>query len=149
MLQELVGRNVHREYSRLDALINVTLTEGWRQYNNARETVLRETIDAIVVAFVVHPKIIFLQEVTLSFTLLPRDHAEKNWRVVQDHVQTQLINCSEKPLKVVVANIILKFLHSTFSERHDFLTLFHILICQKFIDLGVRILKNFETVFLE
>jgi hypothetical protein len=61
MLQKLIRCYINRENSRLDALINIPLAvRGWQDYDTG-ETILRETIDTIIVAFVVHPEVIFFQ----------------------------------------------------------------------------------------
>jgi len=43
------------ENSRLDVLVDESLTERWRQNHHAGVPVLREAVNAVVVVFVVHP----------------------------------------------------------------------------------------------
>lgn len=60
MLCKLLGYPVYWKHSRFNALVNITLTIRRRQNDHARETLLGETVYAVVVVFIVHPKIVLL-----------------------------------------------------------------------------------------
>jgi len=75
MLQKLIRCHVNWQNRRLDALINIALAVGRWENHYARETILRETVNTIIVTFVVHPEVVFFQNICFSASRSPRFHA--------------------------------------------------------------------------
>ena len=91
--------------SRFDSLINVSLSERWRHYDNTRQSLLWKAIDTVIIVLVEHPKLKPLQLRRLLHACL---ELHLDWRLAQDHMQLQLNNCSSKSCKVGLVDGILK-----------------------------------------
>ena len=86
MLFDLFGTILFSKYyySRFDALVDVSLSEGWRHDHDAGQSFLGEAIDAVVVIFVVHPKLkLFKFSLFLVHSGL---QLHFNWWITQYHV---------------------------------------------------------------
>ena len=149
MLGQLLGHPVNWEHSRLNTLVNIALTISRRQHYHARETFLGEPVYAVVVVFVVHPKVVPLGQLCFMLPHGPRLHAKQNGWVIKYHVQGQLEDSSEESLEIVGTHVVLELLHNPIPHAHYLLALGPVHSEQEVADLGVRVLENLEAVLLE
>ncbi len=78
MLSQVLGYPVYWEHGRFNSLVNIALTIRRRQNNHARETFLGKTVYAVVVVFIVHPKIVFLCQLCFLLPRTLRLHTQLN-----------------------------------------------------------------------
>jgi hypothetical protein len=149
MLGQLLGYPVHWEHGRLNTLVYITLAIRRRQNDNARETFLRKTVNAVVVVFVVHPKIVFLSQLCFSLPHGPRLHTQLNGWIIQDHVQGQLEHSSEESLEIISTDVVFELFQGPVPHAYNLLALGPVHFEQEVVDLGVRVLENLEAVLLE
>lgn len=74
MLKHFFGGIFNRKHCWFDALVNVTLTVGWWQHNNARVSFLREAIYTIVIVLVIHPEVETFKKSVFGLAKVPRKH---------------------------------------------------------------------------
>ena len=149
MLGKLLGYPVYWEHGRLNTLVDITLTIRRRQNDHARETFLGETVYAVVVVFVIHPKIVILCQLCFSLPHRPRLHAQLNGWVIKYHVQGQLEHSSEESLEIISTDVVLELFQGPIPQAYNLFALRPVHFEQEFVDLGVRVLENLEAVLLE
>jgi len=149
MLRQLVGHHVHWEHGRLNTLVNIALAIRRRQHDHTRETFLGEPVYAVVVVFVVHPKVVSLRKLCFVLPHSPRLHTQHNGRVIKHHVQGQLEDSSEESLEIVSTDVVLELFQGPIPHAHDLLALWPVNSEQEVVDLGVRVLENLKAVLLE
>lgn len=81
-----VGTAQH-DYSWLNALVDEALSVWRRHHNDTGQTFFRKAINAVVVVFVVHPK---LKAIKFTRCVLRCLQLQFDWRITEDHVKLQL-----------------------------------------------------------
>ena len=66
----VLGQFRQDNHGRLDALVDVALAVWWGKHDHARVALLREPVDAVVVALVEHPEFKLFEEVRTFGALL-------------------------------------------------------------------------------
>lgn len=137
MLGQLLGYLVYWKHGRLNTLVNITLAIRRRQNDHARETLLGETVYAVIVVFVVHPKIVFLCQLCFPLPHRPRLHTQLNGWVIQYHVEGQLEHSSEESLEIISTDVVLELFQGPVPHAYDLLALGPVHFEQEVADLGV------------
>jgi hypothetical protein len=123
MLIQLFSCFIDWQHCRLDSLVNITLSVRGRQDHHTWEAFLRKTINAIVIVLIVHPEVKFFYQGSFKLSCRPRFHTQLDRWIVQDHMECNLENCSEKSLKIFCRDIFFEFFKSSIASTNNFLTL--------------------------
>lgn len=103
----------------LYSLVHIALSVRRGQHHRAWQSFFGEAVDAVVVAFVVHPvfKLFFIWPIFEHLVHWKKLHLY--WRVAQHHVQLKLDNCTSKSQEILRIDVFVQQLKITFFKNKN------------------------------
>lgn len=134
--------------SRLDALVDVALTIGWRQHDHTGIAFFRESIDAVVVVLVEHPEVILFCQLRLLDPFRATEHRQLDRRVIQNHMKLEFHDGLDEADKVRTAHVVFEHLPGI-VVRKESLTAWLVLLLDEVFDLILRVLEDLSVVIFK